>query len=174
MTRDAFITFSKILACGSAVLWASAIAFDVTYFGDAFSFAFRRGCIALYWGVEDRELRNSLVLNLFTWPDLPASGVGTDWSLDRWGRWDCYGPGVTLLRDARTIALRPLTGLYAPGFSLGPPIGYIGIPLWTVTALGATGWLTLSCHRRRPSTACPACGYDLVGTPTATCPECGL
>jgi hypothetical protein len=37
----------------------------------------------------------------------------------------------------------------------------------------ACAWLAHR-HRLRESTGkCPACGYDLRGTPTKTCPECG-
>jgi hypothetical protein len=67
---------------------------------------------------------------------------------------------------------------YQHGMGMGrAAIGdVLTVPYWIV----ATPWLVVPllwawCHRpRRGPQACPACGYDLRGTPGgAACPECG-
>lgn len=39
--------------------------------------------------------------------------------------------------------------------------------------LQAIGWFIYSLPRARAAHQCPACGYDLRGTPGPACPECG-
>ncbi len=50
----------------------------------------------------------------------------------------------------------------------------VDVPLWAVAAsLGGVCWLQVHCARRRPAGSCGTCGYDLTGTATDVCPECG-
>jgi len=50
----------------------------------------------------------------------------------------------------------------------------VGVPLWIPLALvlGPTLWLWRTSRQAIPG-GCPVCGYDLTGTATAVCPECG-
>jgi predicted amidophosphoribosyltransferase len=48
------------------------------------------------------------------------------------------------------------------------------VPLWIPMLLVAipTAWLWRRDRRHSPG-CCPRCGYDLSGTPSGICPECG-
>ena len=80
------------------------------------------------------------------------AGIGPHWGLR-------LGKGASLV-------------YFGLGWGLDP--GVIFVPLWIPLLLIAvpTAWLFLT-GRRVPPGRCPSCGYDLTGTPSPTCPECG-
>lgn len=63
-----------------------------------------------------------------------------------------------------------VTGLVAPAvqFHLGPPLlVFAGLATWTCF------WPLARRRARRRRGLCVACGYDLRGSSSGTCPECG-
>jgi hypothetical protein len=65
------------------------------------------------------------------------------------------------------------------GFGWGRGGAYVWllrVPLWT--PMGVFGLLAASCflmaRKSNRAGCCPACGYDLRGTPGNNCPECGV
>jgi hypothetical protein len=80
------------------------------------------------------------------------------WFADEWNQWRFAGVGVY------------------EEWHMGTRIRIVELPVWLI-ALGLaimparSAWIL---HRRRIARGtCPACGYDLRGTPSKTCPECG-
>lgn len=64
----------------------------------------------------------------------------------------------------------------APSFWFVPRIGLEStVPLWIVLGLTGipTALLWRSCRRRTYPGHCEICGYDLRGSPSDRCPECG-
>lgn len=91
----------------------------------------------------------------------------------------CYGcidffappthpPGWHLTRfDAQPPRLLPGCGQLRGGW-------FVVIPLWIPAMIaGAVGGLLLWLTYRRRHGVCDGCGYDLRGTVSAVCPECG-
>lgn len=168
------------LSLGSALYWLSTlILIDVTYFGDRMTVSAGDGCLAFYWN-PDAEYRNSRVLNAFEWPHFPASGAGTDWSLERWGRWYVNGPRDLMGRLPHRLAYPRNFGFYIPscklwGWSDRTSLWYVGMPSWTIVAIGLTCLAAARLTKRSFVATCSRCGYDRAGLPTvAACPECGL
>jgi hypothetical protein len=61
---------------------------------------------------------------------------------------------------------------------LGHDIAFVVVPHWVLVLLAAplpALWMR-SWHNKVgwPCERCPACGYDLRGTPSGPCPECGM
>jgi hypothetical protein len=83
-----------------------------------------------------------------------------------WGRW-----------EARDLWRFDLDRFLMPG---GSPHYCASIPYWLPALLAVTLTVWLLRHRpgRYGKDRCPACGYDLRGTPSGasggTCPECGF
>lgn len=87
--------------------------------------------------------------------------------VDYWGYGQSYPlwiPGRVKNWEQSMLPLRPVL----PGFVLGTLV-------WGVASL-ALAWGCVSVRRgiRRRSGRCEMCGYDLKGTPTGVCPECGV
>src|SRR5205814_5436778 len=98
--------------------------------------------------------------------------------------YESWSAPQTLRTDLRAYRASPCTprwffqwyskfGLDGP-----PPIRVQGqtimVPFWPAIPVLAAGtalfWFR---DRRRPTGACGHCGYDLTGTPSGPCPECG-
>lgn len=63
---------------------------------------------------------------------------------------------------------------WLPSFGNYPSVVSGSLPLWIPLLLAAAPTVMyIRAGRRRRSGLCPACGYDLSGAPSATCPECG-
>ena len=57
---------------------------------------------------------------------------------------------------------------------LPPETRYVHVPLWVFLALfGVPTCVAWWKSRRYPPGGCQACGYDLTGNVSGTCPECG-
>jgi hypothetical protein len=153
------------LVTGAALAyWFATALVDCRYYGEHVTVTCDRGYLAVYWGGMEDD-RNSRVLNNFEWPDFPPSGAGTQWSLDRWGRWVTFGPSLAMVRYKLEHPRN--FGFFWP--SIGR--GYVGSPAWIVGMTGGVGYA--ACRRRhRSATACARCGYER-GT-SARCPECGV
>ena len=162
------------LAVAAVLCWVTTLLVHVTYYGRSVSIAAERGYLAVYWGDEDA--RNMRLLNKFTWPDLPQSGLGASWSKQDWGRWAVYGQ---LDKDSVSYALQYPTnalGLFLPGVGIDyGDIGYIGLPIWPLAAGALATWgLHRFARRGFGKGLCCKCGYSRSGLATAAvCPECG-
>jgi hypothetical protein len=90
-------------------------------------------------------------------PNSPYGLIGTHW---RWRRNDNVGVGSLWSRPI----LRGNSGeIWMPAWLIvGPPLA-AALALWMPVILAR--------RRRRPGEC--ECGYDLRGTPSAVCPECG-
>jgi hypothetical protein len=90
-----------------------------------------------------------------------------------------WRPMYALRNFSRSQYISNLTGQ-----SVG---GFVVFPLWVIlvgSALSPMMWLFLRSRTAHSSRICPACGYDLRGTPSGgapgsdsenkTCPECGF
>jgi hypothetical protein len=77
-------------------------------------------------------------------------------------RWDTYTPNTP--PQAPALPLRPLF----PGFALDTAFyAAIAFTLWSAPGV-------IRRRLRRARGRCPACGYDLRGSTSAVCPECGV
>jgi hypothetical protein len=171
--RDACTRLCRAVVCASAVLWALAVAFSISYYGQSASLTFKDGCFGFFWRGSDPQHRNTFLHNNYTWPH-KGHGAGDTWDLERWGRFEVYGPGFLSWDRLSLLHLGSFGLRYFPGCSLGPPLAYVGLPLWTPTMIGAYGWLVLRRSRRERETVCLGCGYSRLGLPAhAVCPECG-
>jgi hypothetical protein len=73
-----------------------------------------------------------------------------------WAKWDYFFGALLLPAVPTPVGFALDTAFYAA----------IAFTLWCAPGV-------VRRRRRRARGLCPACGYDLKGAPTATCPECG-
>lgn len=83
---------------------------------------------------------------------------------------------VSLRWPSRSVSASLLLPHFA--FSLALGAGWIGVPYWMLMLPAAALWSirTRRVYRAKQriiSGCCVACGYDLRGSPSGRCPECG-
>jgi hypothetical protein len=96
-----------------------------------------------------------------------------------------YGAKTVLPLEVRgAIVLTGVHRAFRSGVFGGVPRTLPYRPIWSGLAINTGFWTAVVAPlvfaptlirriRRRRAGACPACGYDLIGTPGPVCPECG-
>jgi hypothetical protein len=115
----------------------------------------------------------------------PNESIFSEFDLDPEWRWDSFvQPDRTRVRRPGDLIM-PVRSSWAnlfrfgfkgvtspspvPGFEIVFPHWALAVPLAALPAVWVLRW-----RRGRLGNVCPACGYDLRGTPDGgTCPECG-
>lgn len=111
----------------------------------------------------------------------PSSAVFDRWGVESFGGliviriWEPSGPFYQTSQDAVKEALRR-PGLEWPVLSLGRfGSGYACVPYWLLFIPAAVMAIVAfwKAGRSYPRGCCGNCGYNLIGSPSGRCPECG-
>lgn len=111
----------------------------------------------------------------------PFSVVFDRWGIESFGGliviriWEPSGPFYQTSQDAVKEALRR-PGLEWPVLSLGRfGSGYVCVPFWLLFIPAAVMAVVAfwRAGRSYPRGCCMNCGYNLAGSPSGRCPECG-